>query len=256
MPNCTAYAYGRAYEILQTEPKLCPYGAGEWYNYNKRYNYYDYGQIPKVGAIACWGYNGGGHVAVVESIDNDGNIILSNSAWNNYNLFFYLTYAQIEDSNPGGSSWWTFQGYIYLINNEDGLNENEVIDYDNLEQYKVDKAQVLNIRSGPSAEKYHKIGYLTYGDIFYIDKIENNFGHIINTKSNWVCLDYCTLINKKGDINQDGILQIQDATDLQSYLSERLILTQEQLNNADVNRDNKVNINDVTKIQRILAELD
>ena len=35
MPNCTAYAYGRAYEILQKKPKLCMGNAYEWYCYNK-----------------------------------------------------------------------------------------------------------------------------------------------------------------------------------------------------------------------------
>ena len=35
MPNCTAYAYGRAYEILGKEPKLCIYDADEWFDYNK-----------------------------------------------------------------------------------------------------------------------------------------------------------------------------------------------------------------------------
>ena len=35
MPNCTAYAYGRAYEILGKEPKLSWNGAGQWYGYNQ-----------------------------------------------------------------------------------------------------------------------------------------------------------------------------------------------------------------------------
>lgn len=67
MPNCTAYAYGRAYEILGRDPGLCHYDAYEWYDYNDGYSR---GQTPKVGAVACWEYyrNGetGGHVAVVE----------------------------------------------------------------------------------------------------------------------------------------------------------------------------------------------
>ena len=58
MPNCTAYAYGRAYEILGSEPKLSWNNAEQWYGYNKSNGYYKYGQTPKVGAIACWSYNG------------------------------------------------------------------------------------------------------------------------------------------------------------------------------------------------------
>lgn len=46
MPNCTAYAYGRAYEILKTEPKLSWGNAEDWYGYNKSKGYYKYGQTP------------------------------------------------------------------------------------------------------------------------------------------------------------------------------------------------------------------
>lgn len=58
MPNCTAYAYGRAYEILGSEPKLSWNNAEQWYDYNKSNGYYKYGQTPKVGAIAA------GHITV------------------------------------------------------------------------------------------------------------------------------------------------------------------------------------------------
>ena len=51
MPNCTAYAYGRAYEILKTEPKLSWGNAEQWYGYNKSNGYYSYGKTPKLGAI-------------------------------------------------------------------------------------------------------------------------------------------------------------------------------------------------------------
>ena len=110
LPNCTAYAYGRAYEILGTEPKLSWNGAGQWYGYNQSGNYYKYGKTPKVGAIACWCYSGGGHVAVVEKIDNNGNMTLSNSEWGGRT--FYLTYAKTPIPTPaataGGPSRATF----------------------------------------------------------------------------------------------------------------------------------------------------
>lgn len=86
--------------------------AEQWYGYNKSNGYYKYGQTPKVGAIACWSYNGGGgHVAVVEKVEN-GQVTFSNSAWSGQN--FYLSYASTSDKNAGGNSWWNFQGYIYL----------------------------------------------------------------------------------------------------------------------------------------------
>ena len=114
LPNCTAYAYGRAYEILKSTPKLSWDGAGQWYDYNRNHHYYNYGSTPKLGAIACWCYNGGGHVAVVEKIEN-GTITLSNSEWGGRT--FYLTTCSTSDKNYGGNSWWTFQGFIYLLDN-------------------------------------------------------------------------------------------------------------------------------------------
>lgn len=112
MPNCTAYAYGRAYEILGSEPKLSWNNAEQWYGYNKANGYYKYGQTPKVGAIACWSYSyGGGHVAVVEKVEN-GVITLSNSAYSGDN--FYISTASISDPKVGGNKGWNFQGYIYL----------------------------------------------------------------------------------------------------------------------------------------------
>ena len=54
MPNCTAYAYGRAYEILGSEPMLCNGNAGEWWSYNMAVGAYAYGSEPRLGAIACW----------------------------------------------------------------------------------------------------------------------------------------------------------------------------------------------------------
>ena len=69
LPNCTAYAYGRVYEITSKKPNLATSNAEDWYGYNMRNGYYSYGQTPRLGAVACWSYNGGGgHVAVVEYI--------------------------------------------------------------------------------------------------------------------------------------------------------------------------------------------
>ena len=82
MPNCTCYAWGRAYEILGKAPNLSLYSAYLWYGYNKDNKIYSYGTTPKLGAIACWVYASGtsGHVAVVEKIENN-TITFSNPAY-------------------------------------------------------------------------------------------------------------------------------------------------------------------------------
>ena len=40
MPNCTAYAYGRIYEILGHEPNLSRWNAGQWWFDNINYGWY------------------------------------------------------------------------------------------------------------------------------------------------------------------------------------------------------------------------
>ncbi len=109
MPNCTAYAWGRVYEILNKKPGLCPGNARLWYAYNISNKIYKFGKKPIPGAVACFDNEYGGHVAVVEVI-KDGIITFSNSAYKG--SLFYLSYAGIKDKNPGQKGW-IFQGYIY-----------------------------------------------------------------------------------------------------------------------------------------------
>ena len=113
MPNCTAYAWGRAYELLGKKPNLCTGNAGQWYSYNKSHGYYSYGSTPKLGAIACWDdYNSNtGHVAVVEKISGN-NVTISES---HYGGTFFDTRTITSNS----SNYLTnkrFLGYIYIGN--------------------------------------------------------------------------------------------------------------------------------------------
>lgn len=59
--NCTCYAFGRAYEVLGTEPKLSHGDAGGWYSYNVSYGYYSYSSDiskPVPGAVVVWSQSG------------------------------------------------------------------------------------------------------------------------------------------------------------------------------------------------------
>ncbi len=111
MPNCTAYAWGRAYELLKKKPRLCLSDACNWYSYNSKSKIYPFGNRPKLGAIACFDNKYGGHVAVVERISKN-TVTFSNSAYNG--KLFYLTYASIKEKNPCRKDW-DFKGYIYII---------------------------------------------------------------------------------------------------------------------------------------------
>lgn len=111
--NCTCYAYGRSYENLGYDPKLCTRAAGKWYAYNKDEGRYAYGKEPALGAVAVWTKDGGdGHVAVVEIIDGD-TIITSESGWQTF--YFKTVSRSLNDSDLSASSAYSFQGFIYVM---------------------------------------------------------------------------------------------------------------------------------------------
>lgn len=200
MPNCTAYAYGRAYEILGSEPKLSWNNAEQWYGYNKANGYYKYGQTPKVGAIACWSYNcGGGHVAVVEKVEN-GQITFSNSAWSGKN--FYLSYASTSDKNAGGNSWWNFQGYIYLGDFSGSTSTTQAttkkVTY-TTGTYKTDVDDYLNMRSG-AGTSYSYVTSVPGNVTLNVTKVSTAGGYTwgytsYNGKTGWVALDFCAFVS-------------------------------------------------------------
>lgn len=113
LPNCTCYAWGRFWEISDhtgdgsNRPTLPTGDAGTWFS-----NATDYqrGQTPQLGAVICWDNPGkAGHVAIVEQILANGDIVTSNSAWNS--TFFYTkTLYKSEGYNFGS---YVFQGFIY-----------------------------------------------------------------------------------------------------------------------------------------------
>lgn len=111
MPNCTAYAYGRAYEILKSEPNLSRWNAGRWWFDNIASGAYAYGSEPRLGAIACWDdYNAySGHVAVVEEINGE-RVTLSESHYGGG--YFYVVEMNADSSDHATGR--RFLGYIYI----------------------------------------------------------------------------------------------------------------------------------------------
>ena len=59
-----------------------------------------------------------------------------------------------------------------------------------------------------------------------------------------------------GDLNGDGVVNINDVTVLQRGLAEFEDLTEAQIAVADTNGDGRVNVKDVAKIQRVLADME
>ena len=116
LPNCTCYAWGRRAEILNKAPDLSTGNADTFWEYNQNTNAYPSGQTPKLGAIICWRYTGshsndGGHVGVVEQINDDGTIITSNSA---YGGTFFYTQTLSPTNGYEWADYTQLQGFIYL----------------------------------------------------------------------------------------------------------------------------------------------
>lgn len=110
LPNCTGYAWGRFCEEQGIHDcKLSRANAELWYGNSS--DGYSRGFTPKLGAIICWySTRSGGHVAVVEKINDNGSIVTSNSAYNGSR--FYLKTLSPQNNYYMGSSY-SFQGFIY-----------------------------------------------------------------------------------------------------------------------------------------------
>ncbi len=216
LPNCTAYAWGRAYEITGQRPKLSTGNAENWFPYNQSTGAYDYGWTPRLGAIACWAYpGGGGHVAVVEQIDSDGTMYLSNSAWSaRYGSCpsFYITEANIYDSNPGGSSWWIFQGYIYVIDTPDVVvnptddDNHGSADYET--GYYRTEANYLNLRSGAGTSN-SIVASIPNGTELKVTAIKSAGSNVwgetsYKGRAGWAALNYCTYLKALDDDDDDN----------------------------------------------------
>lgn len=267
MPNCTCYAYGRAYEILKTEPKLCIYDANQWFDYNKKNGYYSYGQTPKLGAIACWKYKNydSGHVAVVEKITDD-TVYYSNSAWSGEN--FYVDSLPIDDPVKGRPNW-EFQGYIYIGDFESGAATGDI--------YIVTSNDGVNMRSG-AGTSYGKVSAIPYGKTVIVTKTAKadgyNWGYTTyNGVSGWFVTDFAQLVKDEepstpseppteeptqpqtvvGDVDADGEMSVLDAALIQVALVGKKTITAEQTAIADVDKDGEMSVLDAALIQLVLV---
>lgn len=132
LPNCTCYAYGRFWEISDLANGNQDYDrkptglslrdARHWITESQGF---ETGQDAKLGAIACWrgettAY--AGHVAIVEEIRENGDIVVSQSAWTDTNrnesnsLYFYTsvrTKAKGYSYENASGAKRIFQGFIY-----------------------------------------------------------------------------------------------------------------------------------------------
>ena len=125
LPNCVGYAQGRLLEMMGAKTvnwKLPACNAEDWMEAAQN-NGLKTGQTPKVGAVICWqkgkiktGSDGAGHVAVVEEVKANGDILISQSGYKKYNGAYYANFwTKIITKSSGYSfgSAYKFRGFIY-----------------------------------------------------------------------------------------------------------------------------------------------
>lgn len=115
LPNCTGYAWGRFIECQGfTNCNLSTANAGLWYGHTSD-GYTRNSSVPYLGAVICWSYTSGGagHVAVVEKIYSNTDVVWSESNWSG--TISNGRYWRTVRGNPAAyaTSKLHFQGYIY-----------------------------------------------------------------------------------------------------------------------------------------------
>lgn len=207
LPNCVGYSWGRWRELLGENPRLSRSNAENWWGYTS--DGYKRGQTPKLGAVICWRKgrvgdesDGAGHVAVVEQIKSNGDIVTSESVYGGER---FRTKSYTKASDYYLAKGYVFQGFIYIpieFETEKTYSKGD---------YRVTDASLLNVRTGASTSyrkkvykeftknaqkqiydlvRYKADGYVM-GVEFTVSQVKNNWG---KTPSGWVCLDYCTKI--------------------------------------------------------------
>lgn len=185
LPNCVGYSWGRFYELTGKKPKLSKGNAEDWYAHNDGYTR---SQNPKLGAVACWkkgkvcnSNDGCGHVAIVEKINDDGSIIISESG---YSSFRFRCRTLSSGYKLEG---YDFQGFIYPPCYKD--NGEEIVNI----ELKVLKKGLIN----EQVKTIQRILYCLFGcpeDL----KIDGVFG----TRTEY----YVKLFQKNNSITVDGII--------------------------------------------------
>lgn len=119
LSNCVGYAYGRFNEIggYGCCKYLAPVNAENFIQYKGSCKV---GQTPKVGACMVWqkgaslsGSDGAGHVAIVEEVISDTEVITSESGWGSSVPFYTKNRKKGSNGRWGAGSAYKFLGFIY-----------------------------------------------------------------------------------------------------------------------------------------------
>lgn len=111
LANCTGWVHGRWMELgnTNTDYNLSLGNANTYYNHADGF---ERGQTPRLGAILCLGGGSAGHVAIVEEILDNGDIMCSESNYG-YTIFEYVRRYKSSGYMRAGGSVGGFLGFIY-----------------------------------------------------------------------------------------------------------------------------------------------
>lgn len=135
LSNCVGYAYGRFNEIggYGYCKYLAPVNAENFMQYKGSC---EVGQTPRVGACMVWqkgstlkGSDGAGHVAIVEEVISDTEVVTSESGWNSSKPFWTQTRKKGSNGRWGCGSAYTFLGFIYNPAVKEGVVPQKVDKY-------------------------------------------------------------------------------------------------------------------------------
>lgn len=214
LPNCVGFCFGRYLEfwgLKKTNLPTC--NAKDWYAAAKAAGF-KCSTTPSVGAVACFRGTTYGHVAFVEDIKDNGDLLLSESNWS-HQLFRNVV---VKKSN--GYRYSTTLKLVGFIANPNPPKVTKPAEKTTATKttttaakkyttgnYKV-TAAVLNVRTGPATNKPLKLfsqftadaqqqikklagepinGYVK-GMTCTVLEVNGNFGR---TPSGWICLDFC-----------------------------------------------------------------
>lgn len=114
LANCTGYVHGRWMELGNTSSEY-DISSGNANSYFGHSDGYERGQEPRLGAILCLGGGSFGHVAIVEEIFDNGDIMVSESNYGRA-VFEYVRRYKADGYKRAGGSVGGFQGFIYHPN--------------------------------------------------------------------------------------------------------------------------------------------
>jgi surface antigen len=178
LPNCTSWAWGRAYEIMGEAPPRFTGDAGNWWNSYDVLNtnnalvnkgYYK-SSTPSLGAIACWqdpdNPTSMGHVAIVEKIYDNGNISFSESGYQTW--VWRPSYFNVQDNkdpNVAYSSKYKFVGYISLPSFGGGLSTIDSFEFIEARTEEADFQISITENGGSISRSYYTLNTGVTGDL-------------------------------------------------------------------------------------------